>query len=198
MAILSFFQTIGFMLGPAIQSALTPLGCSENYDSGTFHLDMYTITGWLSALVGCITLATFMPGFFSEHYITVTTGTNVQADQDKDVGSEEQTPNKFALVSLIFAFFIFSFNFILLETIGTPLCMQQLEWEESLAIRNLGIIMSVGAVASLACYASIPFLTKKIDERLVYIIFGLIPMFITRDCAIIDTVIILSLVHLKA
>ena len=103
MAILSFFQTIGFMLGPAIQSALTPLGCSENYDSGTFHLDMYTITGWLSAAVGCITLATFVPGFFSEHYIATTAGTKVQQQGDERVGgAEEQSPDKFALISLIF------------------------------------------------------------------------------------------------
>jgi hypothetical protein len=33
-------------------------------------------------------------------------------------------------VSCTFSFFVFLFNFILLETIGTPLCMQQLNWNE--------------------------------------------------------------------
>ena len=47
-------------------------------------------------------------------------------------------------------------------------------------IRNLGIIMSVGAVVSLLCYGSVPVITKKFDERKVYLICGLLPMFLAR------------------
>ena len=39
-------------------------------------------------------------------------------------------PDMVAVVSCTFSFFVFLFNFILLETIGTPLCMQQLGWSE--------------------------------------------------------------------
>jgi hypothetical protein len=39
-------------------------------------------------------------------------------------------PDLLAVVSCTFSFFVFLFNFILLETIGTPLCMQQLNWNE--------------------------------------------------------------------
>ena len=34
-----------FYKGPAIQSALTPVGCSENYPNGELQMDMYTISG---------------------------------------------------------------------------------------------------------------------------------------------------------
>ena len=127
-------------------------------------------------------MITFMPGIFSEHYVTSSKQTKLSKDttEDNNEEDEEDKPDRFALISLIFAFFVFSFNFILLETIGTPLCMQQLEWEESLAIRNLGIILSVGAVASLLCYVSIPIITRRVDERLVYIVMGLLPMFVVR------------------
>ena len=45
-SLLSFFQTLGFVLGPAIQSALTPIE-GEGYvgPDSQFVFDMYTATG---------------------------------------------------------------------------------------------------------------------------------------------------------
>ena len=76
----SFLQTIGFVLGPAIQAALTPLGCSQEYSEGVLRwnnhkcwsqptfaqlsLDMYTLTGWISVAVGFLSLLLFLPGVF--------------------------------------------------------------------------------------------------------------------------------------
>ena len=79
-------QTIGFVLGPAIQSAVTPLGCSQEYLEGhlrweryhrritpppawtciMYHpsLDMYTLTGWIGVAAGFLSLILFMPGVF--------------------------------------------------------------------------------------------------------------------------------------
>ena len=68
-SILSLFQTLGFMIGPAIQSALTPVGCSDNYEQGELRLDMYTISGWLSAAVGIVSFVLFLPGVFQEKYV---------------------------------------------------------------------------------------------------------------------------------
>ena len=75
-----FSQTIGFVLGPAIQAALTPLGCSQEYSEGVLRwknhkcwsqttfaqlsLDMYTLTGWISVAVGFLSLLLFLPGVF--------------------------------------------------------------------------------------------------------------------------------------
>jgi len=179
-SILSLFQTLGFMIGPALQSALTPIGCSEDYESGSLHIDMYTITGWLSAAVGIISLISFFPGIFTEHNVASKEVAQINEESNGKEDILSIKPDLYAVAALIFAFFVFLFNFILLETIGTPLCMQQLGWEESESIRNLGIIMAVGAVVSLICYASVPILTKKFDERLIYIFCGLVPMFLAR------------------
>ena len=45
-SLLSLFQTLGFVLGPAIQSALTPIG-GVGYvgEDSQFVFDMYTATG---------------------------------------------------------------------------------------------------------------------------------------------------------
>ena len=45
MAILSAFQSLGFTLGPGIQSALTPLACSESSGDPTISIDMFTVAG---------------------------------------------------------------------------------------------------------------------------------------------------------
>ena len=179
-SILSLFQTLGFMIGPAIQSALTPVGCSDNYEPGHLKLDMYTISGWLSAAVGLFSLVLFLPGVFQEKYVAQMEAAHLNEESDNKNDILAIKPDPVALFSCLFAFFIFLFNFILLETIGTPLCMQQLGWDESTSIRNLGILMTIGAIVSLFAFASVAPLTRKFDERIVYIVLGLIPMIAGR------------------
>jgi len=180
-SILSLFQTIGFMVGPAIQSALTPVGCSQDYNPGELKLDMYTISGWLSAGVGVISFILFLPGVFQEKYVAQMEAKFLKEEAGSD-GQDilDVKPDFVAVAACIFAFFMYLFNFILLETIGTPLCMQQLGWDESLSIRNLGILMTIGAVVSLFSFGLVAPLTNRFDERLVYLILGLIPMLAGR------------------
>ena len=180
-AILSLFQTLGFMVGPALQALLTFLECSDSYSPGQLKLDQYTATGWLGAAVGLLSLLSFSPWSFTEY--NVSRAEAEQINKEADNTSQDiltMKPDTPALVALITAFFVLLFNFILLETIGTPLCMQQLGWSESISIRNLGIIMSLGAVVSMVAFGSIPFVTKRLDERKVYLLLGLVPMFLAR------------------
>jgi len=175
-SILSLFQTLGFMAGPGIQAALTPVGCSDNYEQGVLKLDMYTISGWLSAGVGLFSLVLFLPGVFQEKYVSQLEAKYLNEESGSPGDILAVKPDLFAVGACVFAFFLYLFNFILLETIGTPLCMQQLGWDESLTIRNLGIMMMIGAAVSLVSFGLVAPLTKKFDERLVYLIVGLIPM----------------------
>ena len=57
MSLIQASQALGFTVGPAIQAALTPIGCSaEAKSGGTFlSLDTYTTCGWLTALLGEVT-----------------------------------------------------------------------------------------------------------------------------------------------
>merc|ERR1719481_1250058 len=180
---MSLFQTLGFAIGPAIQAALTPVGCSQDYAAQGLVFDMYTVCGWFSCLVGFIRLILYMPCIFKESNVA-----SKEAEYlSKEVGGTTSVsdllhtrPDMLGVGACLFGFFVFMTNFVLLETIGTPVCMQQLGWDEAKSIRILGILMSIGAVLSLFCFASIGPLTKKIDERLVYIIAGIIPMLASR------------------
>jgi ceroid-lipofuscinosis MFS transporter 7 len=44
-ATLSLFQTMGFVMGPGIQAALTPIGDSEIPEESVVVFNMYTATG---------------------------------------------------------------------------------------------------------------------------------------------------------
>jgi len=181
-SIMSLAQTIGFMIGPAIQSALTPIGCSDNYEPGSLKFDMYTISGFVSAAVGLISLVLFLPGIFKESYVAQLEAAHMAEESDGHHAHNiaDVKPDAVAILACIFCFFVFLFNFILLETIGTPLCMHQLGWDENTSVRNLGVMMAIGAVVSLFCFASIAPITSRVDERLVYLVLGLVPMIAGR------------------
>ncbi|CAF2740137.1 MSFD8 [Lepeophtheirus salmonis] len=74
-----------------------------------------------------------------------------------------------ALISLL-NFFVFQAVFVLLETLGTPLCMDNFAWSEETTVFYLGIIMSSGGVMSFICFLTIPPLSKKFDERYFYLL----------------------------
>ena len=185
MSMLSLFQTLGFMAGPIVQMLLAlALHCSPTYNPGKLRLDQYTSTGWFSVALGLLSLLSFSPWTFKEYNVAVKEAEqlNTEADTNQDLMSMK--PDLVALSALIVAFFVLLFNFILLETIGTPICMQQLGWDEETSITNLGIIMALGAVVSLVCFATVPMITSRVDERIVLLLMGLVPMFLARLVAL--------------
>jgi len=181
-AILSLCQALGFVIGPAIQAAVTPIGSGSAYEQGTLSLDMYTIPGWISCVVGFVAFVLFLPGIFQERYVSQLEAEHISkknaGGQTEDIMTAK--PDLLAVLVCLFGFIIFNINYILLETIGVPLCQQQLGWSEEKSIRILGILMSAGAVLSLICFGLIGPLTKKFDERLVYLLLGILPMLFSR------------------
>ena len=45
MSISSSMQSLGFIVGPAIQAAITPLQCQSHESDQYFAIDMYTLAG---------------------------------------------------------------------------------------------------------------------------------------------------------
>jgi len=68
-ALLSLFQTLGFIVGPGIQTGLAPLGYKYISEEGSLIFDMYTSTGWIGGISGCLCLILYLPGIFTEKYI---------------------------------------------------------------------------------------------------------------------------------
>jgi len=71
-SLLSLFQTLGFIIGPGIQAALTPIGPGDPMlEDGDFRFNMYTSTGYVSALTGVLCFTLFLPCIFKECYIAI-------------------------------------------------------------------------------------------------------------------------------
>ena len=62
-ALIQAAQCLGFTIGPGIQAAFSPIGCSSLANSGGpyFALDTYTSCGWFTALLGIVCLGLYFP-----------------------------------------------------------------------------------------------------------------------------------------
>lgn len=69
-AAVSLAQVLGFVVGPALQAAVTPLGPGSTPDTAGFlTLDMYTAAGWINVLLGVLNFVLFLPFSFKERKI---------------------------------------------------------------------------------------------------------------------------------
>ena len=113
-AILSLFQTLGFMVGPALQALLTFLECSESYSPGQLKLDQYTATGWLGAIVGLLSLLSFSPWTFTEYNVSEAEVEKINRETDSS-DILRTKPDTLALAALTTGFFLFHLS---LQIIG--------------------------------------------------------------------------------
>lgn len=116
-SMVSLMQVLGFIIGPALQAGVTMLGDQGVVlVRGMIHLNMYTAAGWINVLMGMLNFALFMPSIFEERHVAAR---ELMLRHGK--ASERDTwkvlrPNKFGAATLIGAFFVLVFNFVLLET----------------------------------------------------------------------------------
>lgn len=76
-------------------------------------------------------------------------------------------PDRVSAWTLVGAFFVLNFSFVLLETLATPLSMDQFAWGKAPALRYMGALMSAGAVVACLTFALIAPLTRVFQERCV-------------------------------
>ncbi|XP_030751694.1 major facilitator superfamily domain-containing protein 8 isoform X2 [Sitophilus oryzae] len=180
-SMISLAQVLGFVVGPAVQSAVVPLG-----DEGVWiipqklRLNMYTATGWINVLLAVLNIYFFMPHVFKEHMISMKEAKQKQnLDEDKNSWKGPK-PDYFAAWTLIVAFFVMVFNFMLLETLGTPLTMDQLGWSKKQSLWYMGMVMSIGALCSIITFASVAPLSKRFSEVKLMIWIGFLTVLVSN------------------
>ncbi|KAJ8298001.1 hypothetical protein KUTeg_024532, partial [Tegillarca granosa] len=163
MANISAFQAIGFIIGPAIQTAMVPIGYPGPVHSRALNIDLYTSPAILSAVCGVINLVLLFV-VFREH--------RVENDEDMNFsiqGTVSDIPDYkvdiIAVSASILIFFIVLFLFSVFETIGTPLTMHMYDWTKSEATLYVGVILAVGGVVSIVVFIIIKILSKRVNER---------------------------------
>ncbi|XP_058833186.1 major facilitator superfamily domain-containing protein 8-like isoform X2 [Topomyia yanbarensis] len=180
-SMVSLAQTLGFIVGPALQGVVTPLG-DRGYPllKNTLHLNMYTATGWINVLMGIMNFCLFLPCIFKERRIAAR-----EAMVKQGVESEKETwkaikPDYVSAWSLILAFFILVFNFVFLETLATPLTMDMFAWTKAEALYYMAWVMAVGAIVASATFVLIGPLCKKFPEPSVLLWGGFFLMVLGR------------------
>ncbi|XP_011135204.1 major facilitator superfamily domain-containing protein 8 [Harpegnathos saltator] len=178
-SMISLAQVLGFVVGPGLQAAVTPLG-DHGITFMMLPLNMYTTAGWINVIMGIFNFILFLPWNFKEHKIAIK-----EAMRNEGKATEKETwkslkPDYLASWTLICAFFVLVFNFVLLETLGTSLTMDQFAWTKQEAMYYMGILMSVGAIVACITFAMIGPLCKRFEERKVMLWGGFFFMVIGR------------------
>lgn len=116
-SMISLAQVLGFIVGPALQAAVTPLG-NHGYElfDGRLHIDMYTASGWINVLMGALNFCLFLPCSFQEHPISAKEAMIIQGKTSEEETWRAIKPDYVSAWTLIGAFFVLVFNFVLLET----------------------------------------------------------------------------------
>lgn len=169
-AAVSLAQVLGFVVGPALQAAAAPLGPGPPYPppgdfSTPFRLDMYTAAGWINAILGLVNFLLFLPWCFKERNIAAREAMLARGTNSEKEALKALKPDKLSSWTLVLAFFVLVFNFVLLETLATSLTMDQFAWSKQQALEYMGALMSAGAVVACLTFATIGPLTKFFEER---------------------------------
>ncbi|XP_043865374.1 major facilitator superfamily domain-containing protein 8 [Drosophila mojavensis] len=180
-SMVSLAQVLGFIIGPGLQALVTPLGRKgQVWFWGAMHVNMYTASGWINVIMSLGNFVMFLPGFFEEHRIAAREIMVMQGGTSERETWKAIKPNYYSAWTLIVAFFVLVFNFVLLETLGTSLTMDMFAWTNNEALYNMGIFMTIAAIISLVTFVLIEPLCKIFAERYVLIWGGFSLMVVGR------------------
>ncbi|XP_069985781.1 major facilitator superfamily domain-containing protein 8 isoform X2 [Penaeus vannamei] len=136
--------------------------------------NMYTATGWVATFLGALNFFLFLPCIFREYPIAAKEAqlTRHAASEDKKLPK----PDYIALVGVLISFFIILFIYVLIETLLVPMCIDLYAWTDEQAITVVGIGLSIAGALSVIMFTLTSVLTRKFDERKVFIFVGLVPL----------------------
>ncbi|XP_023655750.2 major facilitator superfamily domain-containing protein 8 isoform X1 [Paramormyrops kingsleyae] len=180
MANMSACQALGFILGPALQAALSFIGeagvCFRPID---LQLNMYTTPALLAAFFGVINILCVIL-ILREHSVDdegrQISAINYTSEERVDLVNEEGSIDQIAVVTSNILFFIILFVFAVFETIATPLSMDMFAWTRKQAVLYNGIILACTGFESILVFLLVKIISVRIGERPV-LLGGLIIIF---------------------
>ena len=159
----SLAQVGGFIVGPLLQAAFTLLGDGiKIFD--TFPFSMYTAPGWVNVFFGFVNIAILLPRFFKDHNIAVREQMMLQGKESAKETWKSTKVDYFLASALIFAYFVVAFNLVILESLGTPLTMDQFACSKKDTLKWNGILVGVGALISCLIFCLLPRICRIFKE----------------------------------
>ncbi|XP_069001495.1 major facilitator superfamily domain-containing protein 8 isoform X1 [Embiotoca jacksoni] len=175
MANMSASQALGFILGPALQAALSSIG--ERGITVKFielQINMYTSPALLATAFGLVNILLVIlvlkEHFVDEHGRQIR-AINYTADDRVDTCEEpEGTIDQVAVVSSNILFFVVMFLFAVFETITTPLTMDMFAWTRKEAVLYNGIIICCIGFESILVFVVVKVAAKRFGDRPVFVV----------------------------
>jgi len=177
----AFAQALGFIIGPVIQSSLVGIG-QEGVLFGALDMrwNMYTAAAWISAALALVAVFLFLPCVFTEFNMAEKEAHWVQM---RNINRRQEEPVKRDIIGIgmcIANFATAGFILILVETLATPITMDQLAYSDVEAVEKVGIVLSIGCVLTALAFASSSAIARRITERKTMLFCGMLPMIISH------------------
>jgi MFS transporter, ceroid-lipofuscinosis neuronal protein 7 len=171
----SLSQVAGFIFGPLLQAAFTKVG------NGIILFDklpftMYTLPGWLNVFLGILNICLFAPKLFQDSNIALREQMAIHGKEDVKDTWKSTKLDYLSIFSLIFTYFIVTFNLVILESLSTPLSMDQFGITKEETLRYNGILIGIGAFLSCIIFCLLPRICKLLKEIDILIWGGLLIM----------------------
>ncbi|XP_059821091.1 major facilitator superfamily domain-containing protein 8 isoform X2 [Hypanus sabinus] len=170
MANISACQALGFILGPALQTAMISIGqTGVSWKVIDLELNMYTAPAFLGAFLGIVNII-FIIAVFREHHVDELSGAkcingNIQGTSEMRENSDGDI-DLVAVVTCNILFFIIFFAFAIFETIATPLTMDMYAWTGKQAVLYNGLLLVGVGVESIVVFMTTKILSKRLEDRL--------------------------------
>ncbi|XP_070197543.1 major facilitator superfamily domain-containing protein 8-like isoform X2 [Littorina saxatilis] len=174
MSSVSIFQSVGFILGPVIQTLLVLIKYPGPVEKSWLHFNMYTTPAFLAAVLAVVNFVLLLT-IFQLHTVDDSGIINVAVNDDDDEEEEMEKKDKVgntgppdfvAIFVSMYLFFIVFFMFTIFETIGTPLLMDMYGWSKSEAAFYMGIMLASAGFLAIGVFIVIKILANKgVDER---------------------------------
>ncbi|XP_071950216.1 major facilitator superfamily domain-containing protein 8-like [Antedon mediterranea] len=161
-------QTMGFLLGPVLQTAFVPLGEEWiRWDAIKLRINMYTMPSILIALMALVNFLLIIYVFQDIHI--------ADDPDDPDGEYEEETTEEYRselvtcfYINLAYCGIMVTFSFT--ETLASPYAMHILGWSRSLAVRNISLIMALLAILGIGSVLLLKVLSSKLGDRIVFVV----------------------------
>jgi len=105
-----------------------------------------------------------MPRFFKDHNIAVREQMMLQGKESAKETWKSTKVDYLLACSLIFSYFIVAFNLVILESLGTPLTMDQFACSKKETLKWNGILVGVGALISCVIFCLLPRICRIFKE----------------------------------
>lgn len=170
----SLSQVSGFIVGPLLQSAFTAI--PEKFIFGKFSISMYTAPGWVNVVFGLLNMCIFMPHLFKDSNIAMREESTSEKKENTLEKGDSPKLDYVSIFSLILSYFIVTFNLVILESLSTPLSMDQFAFSHKDAMKWNGILIGIGAALSCIIFCLLPKVCKLLKEIDILIWGGLLIM----------------------